>query len=1049
MSSIKQFASTTLFLIFLSGTALLAQGQDIYLELGKPIERELSGGESHRYKISVETGQFVYVVATQRGIDVVVRVFNSANEKLGEMDSPNGTTGNEPLPFIADRSGHYVLEIECQDKKARLGRYEIEVLERRNASKDDRLFVDGYRMFSEALNLLEEGADDSSSRFIAKRAEMISIFEQIQNLKQRAPGFSRIAELDFFRKEFAEAARYDQKSADLYEEAGLSKEAAEEYILVSEDYNWMFDSEKELAYAEKALSIGEYLGDPKLKVAALHRIGETYWYNLAEYRTAMDIYRRMLSVAEESKDYRGAAGALGQIGNVYLDMGDFARGLEAFQNRDRLLKEHGINGAKETYTFNYGYMYAEQGNFEQALEYFQMALAGFRSLRAGGDIQAGNGVAKALGNIGAAYNDLGDYDKGLEYLRQEREVLEERRLPLTENLLNTGKVYFSMGRFDAALANADEAQAWAVKTGNTSHLAMSMANKAEVYLSTGDLQKALEFSKQAVDLTGKFDLHVQHAHSLAISAKVCMRLGKNNEARDFLQRSIEEIEGLRTRLTSGLQEGSKFFADKAPNYLLLIEVLSKLDANPDAFETTERMKARMLLDILQNAKVDIAGNLTTDERENEKKLKRELSGLNSKLAKMPQETDAKRPNRREVEEHLNAKRLQVEDFETRLYGAHPELRVKRGEMKPIGLEETAGLLGDDRSALVEYVVGEDKTFLFVITKDARQKPALKVYTIDVKQKDLGDRIEAFRLAIEKGDSAFKGNAAALYDLLVRPAAAQLAGKTNIVIVPDGPLWNLPFQALQPSTGKYLVEQAAVSYAPSLTALREMQKKNSGKKTTDASLLAFGNPAVNKETSDKLKTVFMDESLEQLPEAERLVNTLGKMYGPTRSKIYTGTAAREETAKSESPKYRIVQFATHGILNNVSPMYSHLVLAQDEKDPNEDGLLEAWEMKDLDLKADLVILSACDTARGKISNGEGVIGMTWAMFIAGAPTTVASQWKVESSSTTELMLEFHRQLLAGKVSKAEALRRAELKLMKTEKYKHPVYWAGFVLVGDGS
>jgi CHAT domain-containing protein len=146
----------------------------------------------------------------------------------------------------------------------------------------------------------------------------------------------------------------------------------------------------------------------------------------------------------------------------------------------------------------------------------------------------------------------------------------------------------------------------------------------------------------------------------------------------------------------------------------------------------------------------------------------------------------------------------------------------------------------------------------------------------------------------------------------------------------------------------------------------------------------------------------------------------------------------------------VQFATHGILNDVSPMYSHLVLSQKADNPNEDGLLEAWEMKDLDLKADMVILSACDTARGRVSAGEGMIGMTWAMFIAGTPTTVASQWKVESSSTTELMLEFHRQLLSGKkLSKAEALRRASLKLMKNPKYRHPSYWAGWVLVGDGS
>lgn len=252
-------------------------------------------------------------------------------------------------------------------------------------------------------------------------------------------------------------------------------------------------------------------------------------------------------------------------------------------------------------------------------------------------------------------------------------------------------------------------------------------------------------------------------------------------------------------------------------------------------------------------------------------------------------------------------------------------------------------------------------------------------------------------------------------------------------------------------GKYLVEKAAISYAPSLTALREMSKKARARKAVPgAELIAFGNPIVARETSERVKRVFMNEKLEPLPEAERLVNGLGKMYGPKRSKILIGNEAREEVAKSEVPKYRIVQFATHGILNNASPMYSHLVMAQDAKNPNEDGLLEAWELKDLNLNADMVILSACDTARGKMSGGEGIIGMTWASFIAGSPTTVASQWKVESTSTTEFMLEFHRQMLANKrISKAEALRRAALKLMRTPKYKHPSYWGAWVLVGDGS
>jgi CHAT domain-containing protein len=131
------------------------------------------------------------------------------------------------------------------------------------------------------------------------------------------------------------------------------------------------------------------------------------------------------------------------------------------------------------------------------------------------------------------------------------------------------------------------------------------------------------------------------------------------------------------------------------------------------------------------------------------------------------------------------------------------------------------------------------------------------------------------------------------------------------------------------------------------------------------------------------------------------------------------------------------------------MYSHLALAQGDR--NEDGLLEAWELMRMDLRADLVVLSACETARGRFGAGEGIIGLTWAMFVAGAPATVVSQWKVESASASELMLGFHRDLRAQSrkpMTKAEALRQSALKLMKNPATSHPFYWAAFVLMGDG-
>jgi CHAT domain-containing protein len=177
-----------------------------------------------------------------------------------------------------------------------------------------------------------------------------------------------------------------------------------------------------------------------------------------------------------------------------------------------------------------------------------------------------------------------------------------------------------------------------------------------------------------------------------------------------------------------------------------------------------------------------------------------------------------------------------------------------------------------------------------------------------------------------------------------------------------------------------------------------------------------------------------------------------LYGEARSKVYIGADAREDRVKSEAGRARILHFAAHGILNNASPMYSHLALAPGGD--NEDGLLEAWELMKLDLNADLAVLSACETARGHIGPGEGIIGLSWAMFIAGVPSIAVSQWKVESAGTRDLMVNFHRGLITQpgarkpKPTKAEALRQAALKLMKNAETSHPFYWAGFVLVGDG-
>ncbi|HEU4769335.1 MAG TPA: CHAT domain-containing protein, partial [Pyrinomonadaceae bacterium] len=524
-------------------------------------------------------------------------------------------------------------------------------------------------------------------------------------------------------------------------------------------------------------------------------------------------------------------------------------------------------------------------------------------------------------------------------------------------------------------------------------------------------------------------------------------LNKLGDARTSFTEAVTIMERLRTLAAGGVEERQRYFEGGVQAHHGLLSVLVKENQTQEALFLAERAKARALLDMLQQGRVGVHKAMTAKEQEQERRLKSELTQLNKQLARLTKsnKTDASRI--RDVETQLEKARLSYEAFQNSLYAAHPELKTQRGEAPIINAQELAELLPDASSVLLEYVVTDDETYLFSITKIAG-KAEIHAYTLPINRVDLAIQIEAFRKQLATRDLGFRATAVKLYDLLLKPAQAQLRGKTNVVIAPDSNLWDLPFQALVNNGGRFVIEDAAVTYAPSLTVLREMTKRrvNQIPGTPAATLLAFGNPTSAGPIANHTRTTLRDTALDPLPEAGEEVKALGRLYGATRSRIYIGPEAREDRVKSEASSAGILHFTTHGILNNASPMYSHLTLA--EGGPNDDGLLEAWELMQLDLKADLAVLSACETARGRIGAGEGMIGFSWAMFIAGVPSIVVSQWKVESAGTRDLMVNFHRSLIASPKSKTDALRSAALKLMRNPETSHPFYWAGFVMVGDG-
>jgi CHAT domain-containing protein len=1088
------------------------------LEPNKPVQQELAGGNTHAYRLQLAAGQYVDLVADQRGIDVVLVLFAPDGNKLLEVDSPNGSRGPEPLSFIADTSGDYKIEVRSLEKKAAAGRYEIKINELRPVQPDDQTFVAAKKLAAEGLNFANERKPESRAKAIEKYVEATRLFRLMEDKKRKASGIQQIGGLYRSIGKSADAINFFKEAGLLFEEAGLKRDAAVVFL----DAGNLPESYGEAQqYYEKSLALAEAVGDKELVARLLVNIGTAY-REQGKREQALDFLNRGLSLARELNNKQIEASALTNIGTFYSLQG---RGLEAIENYQKSYALHeamGNKAAMASQLINMGSARAMLGNMVDALASFEKALALNETLgnkrgatvvlynignvykALGNNIRAmeyyqkslalGN-TAGALINLADLYSTQGSYAQALRHSQKALDLfLEGNSAYGTVVALNTiGQVYESQGNTSEALVNYQKALTRSESAGLKNEIVSGLSHLGNVYLTQHNYSQALDHFQRALQVSAGTDNKdslagvalkgiaktylAQHNYSLAlefanraagvsqasdwesnsIAARAHRGLNQPDKARQKYEAAIASIELLRSQVAGGEQERQRFMEGKVLPYQEMIELLVSQGKTEEALAYAERSKGRVLLDVLSNGRFSVSKSMTAEERTEERRLDDNLVSLNSQIIRESQRPQVDQKRLADLRSNLDRARLDYEAFRIKLYAAHPDLKVQRGELQPFSLHQALSLLPNERSALLEYVVTQDRVYLFLLTKGAPGKasqPGLKVYTIQVNQKNLEERVASYRQKIANTDLDFRAPGRELYDLLLKPAQDQIRNKTSLVIVPDGVLWELPFQALQSASGRYLIQDKAISYSPSVTIMREVsrsrRKPDSG---AELALLGFGNPTVGLQSQQRVKAVFMDETLDPLPEAEKQVKALAELYGASQSKVYTGADAREERAKLEASGYGILHFATHGILDSTSPMYSHLVLSQNADDSREDGLLEAWEVMDLNLKADMVVLAACETARGRLGAGEGMIGMSWAFFVAGSPTTVASQWKVESASTTQLMLEFHRNLRAnrriGRTSKAKALQLAALKLLKNPEYQHPFYWAGFVLLGDGS
>ena len=844
-----------------------------------------------------------------------------------------------------------------------------------------------------------------------------------------------------------EAETYLKKCLNIFEETSDKKGQAR----ALQSLGFAYDTERrhELAVEsyDKALALSQETGDRNLTALTLNSLGLAHT-SLGHYDVGLDYYQKARALSEELGDKSTLNMALNNIGTRYLAQGRYGEALVYLNKSLAVIQEMGESIDRRSLAYKYqniGLVYRRQGRLEQALAYNR------KSLDILVEIDDKFGIANLQNNIGVIYKSQGSYDQGLEWFQKALAGYEALKATpgMARALNNIGDTYRLQGRLDEALAPLQKSLQLREQGKDRGAVMLSLNNLARLYEVQGKYADMLEVSRRSAKIADDLYSREEIWSAQDNIGRALVALGQPEEARTAFQSAISTLEELRREVGGNEQQQMSFLEGRSSPWYDMVDLLVSQKKYAEALTFAEQSKSRVLLDALQGGRTDLRKSWSKEEQDGEEELRLRLVALNSQFTAevRKDKPDVKRVS--DLKTAVEKTRLEYEDFETRLYVAHPKLRVQRGEAPIIKADELAALLPNTSSALLEYVVGDDKTYLFAVTNGAKEAD-VRVYVLPVKREALAKQTEAFRQQLAARDLGFRTSASRLYELLLKPAAAQLAGKTNLIIAPDNTLWDLPFQTLLNNANRFLIEDAAIAYAPSLTVLREMTRRRQveAAHASPATLLALGNPVLGTETMKRAAVVTLrDGKLEPLPEAEQEVKALGRLYGAGRSKVYVGAEAREDRVKSEASSAKILHFATHGMLNNASPMYSHLALA--EGGPNEDGLLEAWELMQLDLHADLAVLSACETARGRIGAGEGMVGFSWAMFIAGVPSIVVSQWKVESAGTRDLMVNFHRGLLSGvRTTKSEALRQAALKVMKNPETNHPFYWGSFVLVGDG-
>lgn len=684
-------------------------------------------------------------------------------------------------------------------------------------------------------------------------------------------------------------------------------------------------------------------------------------------------------------------------------------------------------------------------------------------------------VALTLNSLGMVRTARGDLDAA--------EQLYQRALAIREKLApNSFDVAMTLNHLGIVLRRRGELER-AEQTSRRSldiygqlgarglGFALTLQTLADIAYDRGDLKAAERRYDEAITIFRQVAPgSTPEAEALHGLATVSRKAGQRDRAAAVFRQALDALESQTYKIGMSEEIRTGFAASYADYYRDYIDVLLDLQQPAQAFHVLERSRARSLLRMLAERPL-VPRELGSDLTERRKQLDTDYDRTQARLAVLSPGKDQP-----EIDQQLARLRdlvAQREALAERIRRESPRF-ARLQYPDPLDVDRARAAL-DKGTVLLAYSVGKEKTFLFVVqpaTPLMVDAPAVSVITIPVGDAALRDRVNGFRDQIQRRALSNTPSAAApladaqrLFSLLIAPASAFVAAADRVLISPDGPLHSLPFAALvepqreedRSATPRYLVELKPLHTAVSATVYAELKKGRRARSPQATTLAAFGDPeyggrgtAAGKQPATPLANTIgrRASGLPPLPASRTEVNEIARLYG-RRASRYLGADATETRVKALGKHVGHVHFATHGIIDEQWPLNSGIALTPPgtSSDPRDNGVLQAWEIIDhLRLDADLVTLSACETALGAEAGGEGLVGLTRAFHYAGARSVLASLWSVADDSTAELMTNFYRYVRMGR-SKDAALRAAQLDLVRSRHFSHPFHWAAFTLSGD--